>query len=131
MSGILPAYTFTDADRIDLRRYMGYPAYGTGAVSFVERFTRIYVMMETKLSNMTSNEATVIQQYLTTLRTLEAAIPAAGANLDTDSAAVWTHNKQEVADRTALYRQWRFELCAVIGLPPGPYLKLGTRLVVG
>jgi hypothetical protein len=130
VSGILPAYTFTDTDRIDLRRFMGYPMYGTGAVSFVERFSRIYVMMETKLSNLTSSEATVIQQYLTTLRTLEAAIPAAGANLDTDQAAVWTHNKNEVADRIALYNNWRFQLCSIIGLPPGPYLKSGIRLVV-
>jgi hypothetical protein len=126
MSGILPAHTFSDADRVDIRRFCGYPAYGTGEVSFVERFTRIYVMMETRMSNITDTEATVVQTYLTSLRTLEAAIPAAGANLDTDQAAVWFHNKREVSDRMDLYRVWRLKLCEFFGVPAGPGLKAGS-----
>ena len=45
---------------------------------------------------------------------------AAGANLDTDVAAVWTHNKREVADREALFTNLRKKLCEFLGVPPGP-----------
>lgn len=130
MSDLLPAYTFTDTDRIDIRRYTGYPPYGTGAVAFIERFTRRYLDLEMRLTSLTQTEATVIQTYLADLRVLEAAIPAAGANLDTDQAAVWVHNPDELKDRMALYRAWRFQLCSLVGVPPGPYLKTGIKLVV-
>ena len=132
MSGLLPAHTFTDSDIVDLRRFCGYGVYGTGVVAFVERWTRIYVEMETRLITLTDNEAIIVQQYLTDLRALQAAIPAAGANLDTDQAAVWTHNKNEIADRRNLYRVWRLELCGFLGIPPGPHLRGGSgpRLVV-
>jgi hypothetical protein len=54
---------------------------------------------------------------------MEAAIPGTSDNLDTDQAAVWTHNKSELRDRMNLYRTWRIELCNVLGLAPGPYLS--------
>jgi hypothetical protein len=128
---VTTAYVWSDTDRVDLRRYTGYPPYGTGVVIFPEPWVfRYYLAMEARLSNLTPTEAAGVQTYLTNLRTLEAAIPAAGANLDTDQAAVWVHNKNEVKDRMDLYRTWRSELCAVLGIPPGPYLKTGIKLVV-
>lgn len=131
MSGTVTPYVWSDTDRVDLRRYAGYPPYGTGIVVFPEPWVfRYYLAMEARLSNLTPTEATIVQQKLTDLRTLETAVPAAGANLDTDQAAVWYHNKNEVRDRMGLYRMWRVELCNILGIPPGPYLKTGIRLVV-
>lgn len=125
------AYVWADADRVDLRRYCGYGPYGTGTVVFPEPWVfRYYLAMEARLSNLTATEAATVQTYLTNLRTLEAAIPAAGANLDTDQAAVWVHNPYEIRDRLALYRVWRSELCGVLGIPPGPYMKTGIKIVV-
>ena len=124
-------YVWSDTDRVDLRRFCGYPPYGTGVVIFPEPWVfRYYLAMEARLSNLTPTEAEVVQTYLTNLRTLEAAVPAAAANLDTDQAAVWVHNPHEVQDRLGLYQKWRSELCSVLGIPPGPYLKTGIKLVV-
>ena len=53
----------------------------------------------------------------------------ASANLDTDQAAVWTHNKDEVADRNNLYYLKRRELCAYIGVRPGRALSGGASVI--
>lgn len=126
------AYQFQESDIVDIRRYCGYPPYGTGVVIFPEPwYFRFYLALETRLSNLVTEEAQVVLARLAELRTLETAIPGAGANLDTDQAAVWVHNKNETKDRTNLYRQWRVELCNILGIPPGPYLqKTGIRMVV-
>jgi hypothetical protein len=133
MSGTT-AYQWTDADRVDVRRFAGYPLYGTGTVIFPEPwFFRYYLALEARLSNMTEAEASVVQTtYLANLRTLETAIPSAGQNLDTDQAAVWHHNRDEVRDRSRLFDDWRRRLCGFLGVPPGPHLASGNsiRLVV-
>ncbi len=72
------------------------------------------------MNNLAAEEETIVTTMLSTLATLEAAIPASGANLDTDSAAVWAHNKNEVRDRGALFDIWRRRLCDFFGVPPGP-----------
>lgn len=116
--------TFVDADLVDIRRFMGYPALGTGIIVFpFPWWFKYYQAVEVRLQNLTTNEAAVVQTYLTSLRTLESAIVSASANLDTDEAAVWKHNKDEVKDRNALYDQWRMRFCGFMGLPPGPDLS--------
>lgn len=115
------AYKFSDADRADVRRYCGYPVYGTGTVIFPEVwYFRYYLALEARLDNLVGVEAQNVLTYLGQLRTMEAAIPGTADNLDTDQAAVWTHNKNELRDRMNLYRTWRLELCNMLGLPPGP-----------
>lgn len=123
---------FTDAEKTDIRRFCGYPAYGAGASGFQSwRFFQAYGTLEFRLNNLATAEEAVVRSYLTTLGTLEAAIPAAGANLDTDEAAVWKHNKNEVADREGLFASWRRKLCDFLGMPPGPNLGGGgVRFVV-
>jgi hypothetical protein len=115
-----------------VRRYCGYPAYGAGAAGFQGwRFFQAYGLLEYRLNNMSVNEVAVVQSYLTTLRQLETGVPAAAANLDTDKAAVWTHNRDEVRDRTALFDDWRRRLCGFIGVPYGLGLSdRSIRLVV-
>jgi hypothetical protein len=124
--------TFVEADKVDVRRFCGYPAYGAGPAGFQGwRFFQAYGLLEYRLNNLDPTEVTVVQSYLTSLRQLESAIPGAGANLDTDQAAVWTHNKNEVADRMALFDGWRRRLCGFLGVPAGPELgDGGVRLVV-
>jgi hypothetical protein len=124
---------FTDAEKTDIRRYCGYPAYGAGASGFQSwRFFQAYGTLEYRLNNLSSGEEAVIRgTYLVPLAQLETAIPGAGANLDTDAAAVWTHNKNEVGDRSALFDDWRRRLCGFLGLPAGPALaQAGVRFVV-
>jgi hypothetical protein len=121
----------TDAEKTDARRFCGYPAYGAGAAGFQGwRFFQVYGLMEYRLNNLSGAELIVIRNYLATLNTLEAAVPPASGNLDTDQASVWRHNANEVADRLRLLDSWRLRLCGFLGLPAGPALSDGTVTLV-
>lgn len=124
---------FTDAEKTDIRRFCGYPAFGNQPTQgFGYRFFTQYGTLEYKLNNMMAAEEGVVRTtYLANLATLETAIPGVSANLDTDAAAVWTHNKNELRDREALFSSWRKKLCQFIGIPPGPYMASdGFEIVV-
>ena len=83
------------------------------------------------MNNLSSAEEAIVRRYLINLNVLETAVPMAAQNLDTDQAAVWTHNRDEVPDRTALFDDWRRRLCAFFGLPPGPGVaSSGITIVV-
>ncbi len=131
MSGTLTS-GFTDAQKADIRRFCGYPAFGAGASGFSSwRFFQAFGTLEYRMNNLAPAEIAVTLQYLATLAALEAMIPAAAENLDTESAAAWTHNADETADRTRLFDGWRRRLCGFLGLPPGPALSdAGLTLVV-
>ncbi len=129
MSGALnpegvPLYPWTDQQKVDIRRWCGYPEYGTGTVVFPYPWImRYYLALETRLDTTTADEgATIVSVFLTPLANLEMAIPGASPNLATDEAAPWKHNKNEVRDRVALFDEWRHRLCDMLGVPPGPYL---------
>lgn len=124
---------FTDAQKVDIRRFCGYPVFGGTPSSFQSyRFFQAYGTLEYRMQNLlAAEEAVITTVYLPNLTTLEAAIPATGDNLDTDQAAVWTHNKHEQRDREQLFDSWRRRLCDFLGVPPGPGLnKPGLQMVV-
>lgn len=114
----------------DTRRYMGYSVVGTTQPINANydvvygRFGMVTMSLYLRLTTLTPEEESVlINTYLTNLSALETAIIGVSANLDTDQAAVWIHNKQEQADRDRLFDSWRIRLCAFIGFPPG---KMGS-----
>ena len=113
---------FTPADKVDVRRFCWYPAYGAGDSGFEGwRFFQAYGLLEYRLNNMAPAEVAVAQAtFLANLRSLEAAIVAAGTNLATAAAGPWTHNQAEIADRAGLFDDWRVRLCGFLGIPPGP-----------
>ena len=125
---------FTTAQKVDIRRHCGYPVYGGTPSSFQSyRFFQSYGTLEYRLSNlMPEEEAVITGTFLPNLASLEAAIPGVSANLDTDQAAVWTHNKNELRDREVLFSSYRRKLCGFLGVPPGPELSAGggIRIVV-
>ncbi len=122
-STTLATTAFTDAERVDIRRFCGYPVYGPGASGFNGwRFFQAYGALEYRVNNMAPSEYQVVRQYLGNLYTLESAILGSGDNLDTDAASVWTHNRNEVRDRTNLFDGWRKRLCGYLGVPAGPEL---------
>jgi len=125
------ATPLADADRVDTRRFCGYPAFGAEPGGFTGwRFFQAYGLLEFRMNNLTASEVAVVQNYLTTLRQLESGIPASASNLDTDRAAVWTHNANEVKDRTMLFDDWRRRLCTFLGVPFGPGFSTGTIQVI-
>jgi hypothetical protein len=122
---------FTNAQKTDIRRFCGYPAYGAGVYGNMGwRFYQAYGALEYRMNNLAPEEEAVVLSYLATLNTLEPAIPGAGANLDTDRAAVWTRNRDEARDRARLLDDWRRRLCGFFGLPPGPALGQGGLSLV-
>jgi hypothetical protein len=115
---------FTEAEKADIRRYCGYPAYGNGTDGYQGwRFNQVYGAMEFRMQHLGGAEEAVVRRYLAELVVLERAVPAAGATLDTAQAAVWTRNADEVAQRLRLLDDWRRRLCGFLGLPPGPGLE--------
>jgi hypothetical protein len=127
---------FTDSEKTDMRRFCGYGAYGGGQPLPASgyRFSTQYGVLEYKLNTLSAAEETVSRTYMTSLAQLETDILGTTGirqNLDTDAAAVWTHNKNEYRDRKALYDGTRRELCAFLGIQPGPGLGGGgLKLVV-
>jgi hypothetical protein len=118
---------FTNAEKVDVRRFAGYGTYGVGSTGFGWRFFQTAGTLEFRMNNLQPEEEAVVRTtYLASLYTLETAIVGAAANLDTDVAAVWTHNKREVADREALFASWRGRLCAFLGVPEGPNMVNGS-----
>lgn len=119
----------TDQQKVDVRRYCGFPVFGNGISasppSFGYRYYTQYLILEYRMNNLsTDEEITLESDYLSILNTLEAAIPTASDNLDTDRAAVWYHNKEEVEDRYNLYRLWCRRLIEFMGVsPPQPMMR--------
>ena len=113
---------FTEAEKVDVRRFCGYPAYGAGPSGFQGwRFFQAYGTLEFRLNNMDPAEEAVIRTtYLASLYQLETDIVGTRTNLDTDQAAVWFHNKNEHRDRERLFASWRRKLAAFLGIPTGP-----------
>jgi hypothetical protein len=124
----------------DCRRFCGYPSLGIDTPADASRdfaygwvSPGVWQTLFTRLQNMPpETENTLITVYLANLYVLEAAIVGAGANLDTDEAAVWKRNRNEVGDRTRLFDRWRRRMCDLIGIAPGPYLgEGGLRIARG
>ena len=121
----------SNTEKVDIRRFCGYPAYGAGSSGFQSwRFFETYGTLEYRLSNLADEELQVVRQYLVNLYMLEAAIPSAGANLDTDQASVWKHNRAEVTDRMRLFDDWCRRLASFLGVPVGPGLCATTSIVI-
>ncbi|GAJ30819.1 hypothetical protein [Acidomonas methanolica] len=120
-----------DAEKTDVRRFCGYPAIGSVASGEDSwRFFTAYGSLEWRMNNLSSSELMQVRLYLSQIYPLETAVVGASANLDTGKAAVWTHNPNEVRDRMELYVLWRRRLCGFLGVPPGPDMADGSRIVV-
>lgn len=121
----------TDAEKTDLRRFCGYPAIGSSASGEDSwRFFQVYGSFEWRMNNLSPSELMQTRLYLSQLYPLETAVLGASANLDTDQAAVWRHNPNETRDRMTLFDLWRRRVCGFLGVPSGPDLGSGARIVV-
>jgi hypothetical protein len=121
----------TDAEKVDVRRFCGYPAYGAAPSGMQSwRYFQIYGLLEFRLTNLSVSELVIARRYLGNLTTLEMAVPAASDNLDTDQASMWARNKAELVDRIRLLDEWRRRLCGFLGVTPGPALSTGTASLI-
>lgn len=125
----------TEQQKVNIRRYCGFPVYGNGLnaspPSFGYRYYQWYLILEYRMNNLSDDEETTLQNiYLSNLSTLEADIPTASSNLDTDRAAVWYHNKNEVRDRFRLFNLWCLRLMDFMGVKGMSALQNGISVVV-
>ena len=125
---------FTDEEKVNIRRFCGFGNYGMGQPTPASgyRFSTRYGVLEYKLNTMGPEEESVVRYtYLANLPNLESALFATVDNLDTAKASVWEHNKHEYRDKKNLFDGMRRELCAFLGIAPGPTLgNTGMALVV-
>lgn len=133
MSGAtsLSSDPLTDAEKMDVRRFCGYPALGSkedGQESW--RFFDVEGALEWRMNGLSGAELQQVRLYLSQLYPLETAVVGASDNLDTERAAAWTHNAREVADRVALFTLWRRRLCAFLGVTGGLELQDGRAIIV-
>ncbi|WDZ97976.1 hypothetical protein Herbaro_09405 [Herbaspirillum sp. WKF16] len=126
----------TEAQLTDTRRFMGYQLAGTSMPITDDndivygQFGMVIMSLHKRLTTLTPSEETVLtDKFLTRLNELEDDTFATRENLDTDQAAVWKHNSLEIADRFALYKRVRLELCRFIGFAAGPGLCGGGPVV--
>ncbi len=123
----------TDAEKVNARRFMGYPVFGTNLSGNMGwQFYQAAGLLEYRISNLSTEEETVLRQYLGTLCSLEQGITDASSSLDTQVAGEWTRNPAELSERMRLLDGWRRRLCAFVGVPPGPGFGGGNsvKLVV-
>lgn len=119
----------TDGEKIDARRFMGYPVYGTNVSGNMGwQYYQAAGLLEYRLSNLAGGEEAVLRHHLCTLNGLEQAIPEASTSLDTGSAGAWVRNPIEMAERARLLENWSRRLCAFMGIPPGPGLGGGNTV---
>lgn len=122
----------TDAQMVDARRYAGYSLVGDTLVDDRSDLAWgvvgpiLWQTLDHRLRNLSAAEEAVMTNLLTVLNGLEKAVTDSSENLDTAQAAVWTHNPNEVRDRTKLYNQQRRSMCGFLGIRPGPALGDGV-----
>ena len=126
----------TNAQMVAVRKYAGYQLAGTTMPITDDQdlvycqFGFVTMSLHKRLTTLDADEeADLIASYLTPLALRQSEIQGAAANLDTDVAAVWTHNKNEVAERRAMFNSLRRDMCDFLGLPYGPALQTTNRMV--
>jgi hypothetical protein len=125
----------TEQQKVDVRRHCGFGVFGNnvGAAppTFGYRFYTQYLILEYRLNNLADEEYdTLINKYINNCNSLELDIPTASSNLDTDRAAVWYHNKNEVRDRFDLYKLWCRRMMDYLQVEGNATLMNGLRIVV-
>lgn len=110
--------TFTDTEKTDIRRFVGIGVFGnTPEYPFGWRYYQFSGLLEFKINHLQPSEEAIVRKYLATLNKLEDDIPLVADNLDTDRAAVWYHNKNELADRDRLFTLYRKKLASLLQVP--------------
>jgi hypothetical protein len=125
----------TNQQKVEVRRFCGFPVFGNNVTasppSFGYRYYQQYLIMEYRMNNLSVDEESTLELvYLAKLRSLEVDITNSSENLDTDRAAVWYHNKNEVRDRFDLFKLWCKRLIEFMGLSSPSEILSSFRVVV-
>jgi hypothetical protein len=125
----------TAAEIVDARRFLGYSVSGdTDSFPYRElvysNVSYFGLSIDYRLQHLSPEEEAVTRtKFLVPLNKREDEIQCAASRLQTDTAAVWKRNPNEVSDRRGLFNQLRYDLCTFLGFKPGPQLAMTNRLV--
>lgn len=117
---------FNGAQVAAIRYYCGYGSYAKFGYVLAGQMATL----DTQMAGMVAAEVVQVTTLLELLPTLDVALQGASANLDTDQAAVWTHNKNEIQDRARLFRMYRVRLCTLFNIDPGPGIGADSNKVI-
>ena len=114
------------------RRFCGYPAYGAGAAGFQTwRFYQAYGLLEYRMNNLSDVRGGGRSSLSRHAVGARGRIPEAAGHLDTDGAAVWSRNPNELRDRTRLFDDMAPPALRLLRHPAGAALgDAGLTLVV-
>ena len=117
---------YTATEITNIRRFAGYPAFA----SFGYLFTTNLANLDQQINAMSDSEQAVIRTvYLTILPVMEADINSSAEFANVQSAGPFTRNPHELSERRRLFNMKRRDMCAFIGVAPGPGLNDGSRVV--
>ena len=117
---------FTAAELTAVRRFAGFSAFA----SFGNLFSSNASNMDNQLAAMSDTEQSVIRTvYLAVLPTMETDINSSADYASVESAGPFTRNPHELSERRRLFNTKRREMCAFIGVAPGPGLPDNSRVV--
>src|SRR6187551_2956512 len=110
----------TNAQKVDLRRFIGFPLFGDQlSPGFGYRYYQQFLLVEYRFNNMSVDEELVVTEtFLPNLKQLEQDIYQVRTNSDTSRAAVWYRNELELAERVSNYNWWRQQLAFFFGVKP-------------
>jgi hypothetical protein len=113
--------------KVDLRRYLGYPAYGYGTTGFWEMgfFLWQYGQLELRMNSLTVSEFDRVTYLLTNIQQIEDDLFGMRTAMIVDEAAVFHRNMDEPADRHTEYAWWLRHLLTFMGVKPGPNFEGG------
>lgn len=104
----------TAVELVDARRHAGYPVLRSVPVVGSAAFA-----LEAALSGLSSEEEDVVRGMLIKLNTLENDLFEIRDNSDTEQAAVFKRNANELGERETVYRSWRRRFAAFLGFALG------------
>lgn len=113
----------TAAELSDARRYAGYPV--SGAYAGLDPDVQASsTLLDQILAGLTADQLVTVRAALAYLRQLELDIFNSRTSLGTAAASVWKHDPAELANRIALFTQWRLWFCTILGIAPGTGIYL-------
>ncbi|QDH16789.1 hypothetical protein [Swingsia samuiensis] len=120
-----------ESEKVDIRRFCGYPVIGSCDTSQGSwRFFQQEGTLEWRMNHLSSSERQQVRGYIAQLEAMELALAHSSDNLDTERAASWFHNQNEVSDRLQLFWIWRKRFCTFLGVSGGSELQMAQEISI-
>ena len=119
---------FTDEERADILRFLGYPNYtdqitATIQLGFPGVLAQVVFTIVANMDRISSASREVVRAYLCELRSIEAQQSAARSRMRATSIGEIRTNPLESAMLEGEFSRWRAKLADAFGTVPNPYAQ--------